>query len=189
MAKPYQLLRVTRIVLLVLAYVSGVANLIFAGFLPLVMGGEPVPLFLDGPAISVRVLGILNILITAPLLFVVFYVPSGIIHLLLELRDAVRRLAGAARAAAELNLAAVQLRLASPDEARQTLEQMSASPPGSSWSATAAYLRGLAYEGLGRSADARAAFERASTAHATTMGDGGPSIATLAQRKLKGPSP
>ena len=86
MAKPYQLLRVTRIVLLVLAYVSGVANLIFAGFLPLVMGGEPVPLFLDGPVISVRVLGILNILITAPLLFVVFYVPSGIIHLLLELR-------------------------------------------------------------------------------------------------------
>ena len=87
MTKPYQLLRVTRIVLLVLAYVSGVSNVVFAGFLPLVLGGEPVPLFLDGPAISVRVLGLLNILITAPLLFVVFYVPSGMIRVLLELRD------------------------------------------------------------------------------------------------------
>ncbi|MDP3703292.1 MAG: hypothetical protein Q8R78_02775 [Candidatus Omnitrophota bacterium] len=87
MAKPYQLLRVTRIVLLVLAYLSGASNLVFAGLLPLVMGGDPVPLFLDGPAISVRVLGILNIFITAPLLFVIFYVPSGMIRVLLELRD------------------------------------------------------------------------------------------------------
>jgi len=86
MAKPYQLLRVTRIVLLVLAYVSALSNLVFAGFLPLVLGGEPVALFVDGPAISVRVLGFLNMIITAPLLFIVFYAPSGIIHLLLELR-------------------------------------------------------------------------------------------------------
>ena len=48
------------------------------------MGGDPVPLFLEGPAVPVRVLGLLNILITAPLLFMMFYVPSGIIHLLLE---------------------------------------------------------------------------------------------------------
>ena len=85
MAKPYQLLRVTRVVLLVLAYVSGISNMVLAGLVPLVMGGDPVPLFLEGPAVPVRVLGILNILITAPLLFVMFYVPSGIIHLLLEL--------------------------------------------------------------------------------------------------------
>ena len=77
----------TRIVLLVLAYLSGVSNLLFAGFLPLIAGGDPVPLFLDGPAISVRILGLLNILITAPLLFVIFYVPSGIIHLLLAQHD------------------------------------------------------------------------------------------------------
>ena len=83
MAKPYQLLRVTRVVLLVLAYVSGISNMVLAGFVPLVMGGDPVPLFLEGPAVPVRVLGILNILITAPLLFMMFYVPSGIIHLLL----------------------------------------------------------------------------------------------------------
>lgn len=83
MAKPYQLLRVSRLVLLGLAYLSGVSNLVFAGLLPLVMGGDPVPLFLDGPAISMRVLGLLNIFITAPLLFVMFYVPSGLIHLLL----------------------------------------------------------------------------------------------------------
>ena len=83
MAKPYQLLRVTRVVLLVLAYVSGISNMVLAGFVPLVMGGDPVPLFLEGPAVPVRVLGLLNLLITAPLLFMMFYVPSGIIHLLL----------------------------------------------------------------------------------------------------------
>ena len=87
MAKPYQLLRVSRIVLLVLAYASGVSNVVFAGLWPLVTGGDPQPLFLDGPAIPVRVLGLLNLLITAPLLFVMFYVPSGIIHLLLALTD------------------------------------------------------------------------------------------------------
>jgi len=86
MKQPYQLLRITRVVLLVLAYVAGVSNLLFAGLLPLIMGGEPVALFIDGPAISVRVLGVLNMIITAPLLFIMFYVPSGIIHLLLELR-------------------------------------------------------------------------------------------------------
>ena len=83
MAKPYQLLRVTRVVLLVLAYVSGISNMVLAGFVPLVMGGDPVPLFLEGPAVPVRILGLLNLLITAPLLFMMFYVPSGIIHLLL----------------------------------------------------------------------------------------------------------
>ena len=87
MVQPYRLLRVTRVVLLVLAYVGGVSNLVFAGFLPLVLGGDPVSLFADGPAIPVRLLGILNILITAPLLFVMFYAPSGLIHLLLALRD------------------------------------------------------------------------------------------------------
>ena len=87
MAKPYQLLRITRVVLLVLAYVSGVSNVVFAGLLPLVMGGDPVSLFVDGPALSVRLLGFLNIIITAPLLFVMFYVPSGIIHLLLAHHD------------------------------------------------------------------------------------------------------
>ena len=87
MAKPYQLLRITRIVLLVLAYLGGVSNLVFAGFLPLIMGGAPVALFVDGPALPVRLLGLLNMLITAPLLFVMFYVPSGMIRVLLELRD------------------------------------------------------------------------------------------------------
>ena len=87
MAQPYRLLRVTRVVLLVLAYVSGLSNLVFAGFVPLVLGGDPVSLFVDGPAIPVRLLGLLNIVITAPLLFVVFYVPSGMIHLLLALHD------------------------------------------------------------------------------------------------------
>ena len=87
MAKPYQLLRVSRIVLLVLAYLSGVSNLVFAGLWPLVMGGDPVPLFLDGPSVPARLLALLNIVITAPLLFVIFYVPSGMIRVLLELRD------------------------------------------------------------------------------------------------------
>ena len=87
MAQPYRLLRVSRVVLLVLAYVGGVSNLVFAGFVPLVLGGDPVSLFVDGPAIPVRLFGLLNIVFTAPLLFVMFYVPSGIIHLLLALRE------------------------------------------------------------------------------------------------------
>ena len=87
MAKPYQLPRVSRIVLLVFAFVSGVSNLVFAGLWPLVVGGDPVPLFLEGPTIPARLLALLNIVMTAPLLFVIFYVPSGIIRVLLELRD------------------------------------------------------------------------------------------------------
>ena len=90
MAKSYPLLRVTRIVLLVFAYLSGVSNAVFAGLLPLVLGGEPVTLFVDGPAISVRILGLLNLVLTAPLLFVIFYVPSGIIHVVLALHDGSR---------------------------------------------------------------------------------------------------
>jgi hypothetical protein len=87
MAKPYRLLRIIRVVLLVLAYLAGISNLIFAGLVPLIMGGEPVPLFVDAPPIPVRALALLNIFITAPLSFMLFYVPSGVIHLLLSLRE------------------------------------------------------------------------------------------------------
>lgn len=88
MAKsPYQLLRIARMVFLVLAYLNGVSIAIFAGLVPLITGGAAVPLIEGGPDVPVRVLGVLNILLTAPLTFLALYTVSGILHLLLGLRD------------------------------------------------------------------------------------------------------
>lgn len=87
MQKPYRVLRIARWVLLGLAYVSGVASLTVAGFGALIIGGEPVTIFVDGPTIPARLLGLWNILVGAPLTFLFFYVPSAVIRLLLELRE------------------------------------------------------------------------------------------------------
>ena len=87
MAKPYRVLRVARVVLLVLAYLTSVSSLVFAGFGLLIAGGAPVPLFADGPSIPARLLGLWNILISAPLTFLLFYIPSGVIRLLLEIKE------------------------------------------------------------------------------------------------------
>ena len=90
MKQPYALLRAARWVFLVLAYVVGATYLVFLGIVPLVGGGEPVPIVEGGPDIPARVFGILNILISAPLAFLALYLPSGIIHLLLGLRERVK---------------------------------------------------------------------------------------------------
>jgi len=87
MQKPYRVLRVARWVLLGLAYVSGTISFIFAGFGALIVGGEPVTVFVNGPAVPARLLGLWNILVGAPLTFLFFYVPSAVIRLLLELRE------------------------------------------------------------------------------------------------------
>ena len=87
MAKPYRVLRIARVVLLVLAYLTGGLSLVFGGLVPLIRGGESTPLLAGGPEIPARVLGLWNILVSAPLTFFFFYVPSGVIHLLLEIRE------------------------------------------------------------------------------------------------------
>mgnify|MGYP001593930040 CR=1 FL=1 len=81
MKQPYRLLGIARIVLLVLAYLFAGLNVIFAGFVPLILGGDPIPVLADGTAIPARVFGLLSILLSAPLSFLFFYVPSGLIHL------------------------------------------------------------------------------------------------------------
>ena len=86
MRQPYRVLRVARWILLGLAYLSSVSNVI-GGFVLLVTGGAPVTILVDGPAISARVMGLLSIVISAPLSFLFFYIPSAVLHLLLELRD------------------------------------------------------------------------------------------------------
>lgn len=87
MKKPYLLLRAARWVLLVLAYLFGGLNLIFAGLVPLVIGGDPIPILQDGTAIPARLFGFLSIVLSAPLAFLFFYVPSGLIRLALELSE------------------------------------------------------------------------------------------------------
>jgi len=87
MAKPYRLLRIARVVFLVLAYLTGGLSLVFGGVAPLIVGGEATPIIAGGPHVPARLLGVWNILVSAPLTFVFFYIPSGVIHLLLELRE------------------------------------------------------------------------------------------------------
>ena len=84
---PYQLLRIARWVFLVLAWLFGGLNLIVAGLIPLVMGGEPIPILADGSAIPARLFGVLSIFVSAPMAFLLFYLPSGVIKLLLEIRE------------------------------------------------------------------------------------------------------
>ena len=86
MAKPYRVLRAARCILLVFAYLLAGLNLIF-GFIRLIGGGDPVPIT-EGYSVSMRVIGFLNI-VGAPLTFLLFYVPSGVLHLLLDLREQV----------------------------------------------------------------------------------------------------
>ncbi len=83
--KPYQTLRIARIVFLVLAYLFAGLNLIFAGLIPLFLGGEPIPVLADGSEIPARLFGLLSLIISTPMAFLFFYVPSGIIKLLLEI--------------------------------------------------------------------------------------------------------
>ena len=85
MKKSYCILRGARWVLLILAYLFGGLNLIFAGLVPLMMGGDPIPVLADGTAIPARVFGLLSVLISAPLAFLFFYVPSGFIRLGLDI--------------------------------------------------------------------------------------------------------
>jgi len=96
MSKPYQVLRIARWALLVLAYLSGGLSLMFAGFWPLIEGGEPVALLEGGPLIPARVLGLWNIVFSAPLTFLFFYVPSGAIALLLDVREKLSMRSGSA---------------------------------------------------------------------------------------------
>lgn len=88
--KPYALLRVSRWVWIGLAYYFGVVVIgILSGLIPLVMGGEALPVLpvADSPMIPARVFGALNLFISAPISFVVLHGIGSLIHAVLEIRQ------------------------------------------------------------------------------------------------------
>jgi len=105
---------------------------------------------------------------------------------LLDLQSAVASApAGIQRTAAAINLAVVQLRLGSWDDALATLKDVQL-PEGQGVSAgTLAYLNGLAFEGLGRAADAQAAFTKAAASPQARLWFEGPLVAPLATARLQ----
>ncbi len=104
---------------------------------------------------------------------------------LLEMRDAVQ--AGPRpleQMVARLNLAIAHLSLNDWEPALESLRQVNV-PDGPGVAAgTVAYLMGLCYEALNRTADARAAFERAAAAADATLWFDGPLVAPLAKQRL-----
>jgi tetratricopeptide (TPR) repeat protein len=105
---------------------------------------------------------------------------------LLDMRETARANATSPRVqtAARMATALAHMRLGNWEAARDELDQVT-TEAAAAWSATLAYLNGLSFEGLGRTADARAAFERAAAAIDTSLFDTGPSVTLLAQQKLR----
>ena len=88
--KPYMLLRMSRWVWIGLAYYFGIVVIgILSGAVPLIMGGDSVPVLpmADSPTIPARLFGALNLFISAPLSFVLLHGIGSLIHAILELRD------------------------------------------------------------------------------------------------------
>ena len=90
--KPYMLLRMSRWVWIGLAYYFGIVVIgILSGAVPLVMGGDPVPVLpmADSPTVPARIFGALNLFISAPLSLVILHGIGSLIHVVLEIRDRV----------------------------------------------------------------------------------------------------
>jgi tetratricopeptide (TPR) repeat protein len=114
--------------------------------------------------------------------------PSVVYNLaLIGLQEAARTASSAAeKAAAQLNLGIVHIRLRNWDQALSALEGATL-PSGAGVSAgTVFYLMGLAYEGAGRTADAQGAFTKAAAVPGARLAVDGPLVAPLAQQKLRG---
>jgi hypothetical protein len=92
---------------------------------------------------------------------------------------------GIQKAATAINLAVIQLRLGNWDDALTTLKDVQATDGAGVSAGTIAYLNGLAYEGLGRAADAQAAFTRAAASPNARLWFEGPLVAPLANARLQ----
>ena len=104
---------------------------------------------------------------------------------LLDLRRRAAASSGPSSAAANLNLAVVELRLGNFDGALTALGRVTL-PDGPGVSAgTVQYLRGLCLEGAGRTSEARAAFTAAAEAGEARLSAEGPLVAPLARAKLE----
>lgn len=105
---------------------------------------------------------------------------------LLDFRQrAARAAAPAEKAAVNLNLAVVLMRLGNWAEALAALGQVQL-PEGAGVSAgTVAYLRGLCLDGAGRTTEAQAAFTTAANAPEARLSSEGPLVAPLARARLQ----
>lgn len=104
---------------------------------------------------------------------------------LLSLQDAAQTAAGLDGQAASIGLAVLHLRLGNWDDALAAAGRVQL-PDGPGVSAgTAAYLRGLALEGLGRAAEARTAFTAAAAQPQARLWFEGPLVAPLARARLQ----
>jgi hypothetical protein len=92
---------------------------------------------------------------------------------------------GIQKAALAINLAVVHLRLGNWDEALAILKDVQATDGAGVSAGTVAYLNGLALEGLGRTADAQAAFTKAAASPQARLWFEGPLVAPLASAKLR----
>ena len=93
---------------------------------------------------------------------------------------------GIQKAAVAINLAVIQLRLGNFDDALATLKDVQATDGAGVSAGTIAYLNGLAYEGLGRTSDAQAAFTKAAASPQARLWFEGPLVAPLATARLQG---
>ncbi len=107
-------------------------------------------------------------------------------RLLPQVEDAARVATSALdKAATQINLAIVQMRLGNWAEAQTALATVQL-PEGAGVSAgTVAYLTGLCLDAQGRTAEARTAFTKASTSLQARLSYDGPLVAPLAQQKLR----
>ena len=90
--KPYVLLRISRWVWIGLAYYFGVVVIgILSGAVPLIMGGDSVPVLpvADSPMIPARMFGALNLFVSAPISFVILHGIGSLIHVVVEIRERV----------------------------------------------------------------------------------------------------
>ena len=92
---------------------------------------------------------------------------------------------GVQKAALAINLAVVHLRLGNWDDALAVLKDVQATDGAGVSAGTIAYLNGLAYEGLGRAADAQAAFTKAAASPNARLWFEGPLVAPLATARLQ----
>lgn len=103
-----------------------------------------------------------------------------------QVEDAVRAAVSPLdKAATEINLAIVQMRLGNWADAQAALATVQL-PDGAGVSAgTVAYLTGLCLDAQGRTADARAAYTKAAASPQARLSYEGPLVAPLAQQKLR----
>ena len=88
--KPYRLLRISRWVWIGLAYYFGIVVIgILSGAVPLIMGGDSVPVLpvADSPMIPARMFGALNLFVSAPISFVILHGIGSLIHVVVEIRE------------------------------------------------------------------------------------------------------